>query len=62
MVKKISSEGGAGSRTTGGRNEIRLPSSPVKLLVLHVGLKMEICEVGMGANLGEKCFNFYESL
>ena len=45
-----------------GTTKIRLPSSPVKLLALHVGPKVGICEVGMGANFGEDYFNCHESL
>ena len=29
---------------------------------LHVGLKVGVCEVDIGANLDEKYFNFHESL
>ena len=45
-----------------GRDEIRLPSSPVKLLALHVGPKVGVCEVGIEANFGEDCFNCHGSL
>ena len=45
-----------------GTTKIRLPSSPIKLLALHVGPKVGVCEVGMWANFGEDCFNFHRSL
>ena len=42
--------------------KIHLLSSPVKLLALHVGPKVGVCEVDMDANFGENCFNYHESL
>ena len=35
---------------------------PLKHLVLPGGPKSGVCEVGMEANFGEECFNFYGSL
>ena len=45
-----------------GMTKIRLPSSPVKLLALHVGPKVGVCEVDMEANFVEDCFNCHRSL
>ena len=46
-VKKEGTEGGAASRTTGLGDLFGLPHSCQTLLILHVGLKIKICEVGM---------------
>ena len=49
--KKNNAKGSAPARPatcTGGHDEIRPAGSPVKLLVLHVGLTVASCEVDMG--------------
>ena len=35
---------------------------PVKQFMLTRGPQSEICEVGMGANFDEECFNFHRSV
>jgi hypothetical protein len=58
-VEKVASIGGAPSRTAGLGVVFGLPGSLSIFLGLHVGLKVVVCEVGMGINLGERCFKFH---